>query len=127
MRLKLAALVAILLLAAACNGNGNDADADANANGDPAAGETARFVAVDLDFSEAPSSVAAGEVTIEIVNDGGMLHNVAIEELGGEVVASANAGESDTGTVTLEPGEYTAFCSVPGHRESGMEATFTAE
>jgi plastocyanin len=37
------------------------------------------------------------------------------------------SGKDDKGKVDLTPGEYTIYCTVPGHRESGMEATIIAE
>jgi uncharacterized cupredoxin-like copper-binding protein len=32
-------------------------------------------------------------------------------------------GGSRTLTLTLKPGTYTFYCSVPGHRQGGMEGT----
>jgi uncharacterized cupredoxin-like copper-binding protein len=34
-------------------------------------------------------------------------------------------GGSRTLTLNLKPGTYTFFCSVPGHREAGMQGTLT--
>jgi uncharacterized cupredoxin-like copper-binding protein len=55
-----------------------------------------------------------------------IFHTFVIENVNGdEVVASARAGETDRGGVELEPGDYTFYCDVPGHRAAGMEGTLT--
>jgi plastocyanin len=68
----------------------------------------------------------AGKVTIEFSNPGGIPHDVQIaqgtKELGG--TKAINSGKA-TFEVDLKPGTYTFFCSVPGHRQSGMEGTLT--
>ena len=71
-------------------------------------------------------SAGAGDITIAFSNPSGTPHNVAVEGEGietelGEIVTNADAPI----TVSLEPGTYTFFCSVPGHRQAGMEGTIT--
>ena len=102
------------------------AEGEGAEGGGDAAGEV-QFVAEDIKFASAPSTVPAGMVTFELVNDGGAPHDVTIEEMGDETVVKADGGKSATGEVELEPGTYTYFCSVPGHRSAGMEGTFTVE
>lgn len=85
--------------------------------------------ALDLvlaDFSIDPdkASISQGG-TITLTNEGAVQHDLVVE---GERSKMIDAG--DTATLTLEttaPGTYTAYCSVPGHREAGMEATITVE
>lgn len=120
-RILLPLAVPAVLLAGCAGGDGGDGD-------DAGSGEAAvTFVAVDIDFAEAPASAPAGDVTVELVNEGDQQHNVTFEGVGDGPAVEAQGGETATGSVTLEPGEYVAFCSVPGHREAGMETTVTAE
>lgn len=66
-----------------------------------------------------------GKVTIDFTNPGPLEHDVAIEGPEGEELAvSELIGEGKTSvSADLGPGTYTFFCTVPGHREAGMEGT----
>jgi plastocyanin len=81
-------------------------------------------LAFDTDELEA----SAGEVTIEFDNQAAIEHDVAIEQ-DGEEIAKSDLVSQGTAEVSadLEPGEYVFYCSVPGHREGGMEGTLTVK
>jgi plastocyanin len=76
----------------------------------------------DKDSLEAP----AGEVTIRMENPSSLPHNVSLEGDGvdeeGETVEQGGTSEV---SADVSAGEYTFYCSVPGHREGGMEGTLT--
>lgn len=63
---------------------------------------------------------------VEIVFTGEESHTLVIDDkkFAGFIL---HTPPKDTGKVTLDPGEYTIYCNVPGHRAAGMEATVTAE
>ena len=95
-------------------------------------GSTLKFEADpggDLAYTTTTASAKAGAVTVDFNNPQALTHDVRIEkgaqsEVGGtELIAS---GETSA-TIQLEPGTYTFFCSVPGHREAGMEGTLTVK
>ena len=82
------------------------------------------------EFSLTPSeiSLAAGPVTFVGVNDGSVLHALAIEGDGVSAAtpdASYASGSSQSFTVELAPGTYQLICPVPGHKDAGMLATVT--
>lgn len=83
----------------------------------------------DLAFTTTEASTEAGKVTIDFNNPQSLTHDVAIESSSGEEVGKTELiGEGETSTaVNLKPGSYTFYCSVPGHREAGMEGTLTVK
>jgi plastocyanin len=82
-----------------------------------------------LEYTTGSLDAAAGEVEIVFDNPSGTPHDVRIESEDGEDLGGTEVITSDsaTATVELEPGTYTYFCSVAGHREAGMEDTLTVE
>jgi plastocyanin len=80
-----------------------------------------------LAFDKTELTAAAVEVTIELVNDSGIQHNVEVEGNGVEEVSDTITEGSTELTLDLEPGEYEFYCAVPGHREGGMEGTLTVQ
>jgi plastocyanin len=83
----------------------------------------------NLAYTTKSASAKAGEVTVDFKNPQSTQHDVAIESSGGEVLGEAElvAEGSSSTTVNLKPGTYTFFCTVPGHREAGMEGTLTVK
>jgi plastocyanin len=84
-------------------------------------GDAVAIEAIDIDYVGVPDTVPAGDVTFALNNTGNLEHNIVIEELGDELVTEAQGGETAEGTVTLEPGTYTLYCSIPGHRSTMEE------
>ena len=81
-----------------------------------------------LAYEFASAEAAPGAVTIASPNESSVPHNIALEGGGlneeGPVVQGGAVSEIK---VTLKAGEYTFFCSVPGHREGGMQGTLTVK
>lgn len=73
--------------------------------------------------------VDAGTITIAYSNPSSVPHNINIEDASGQVLAkSQTITASDLElTAELSPGEYVYFCSVPGHRQAGMEGTLIVQ
>jgi uncharacterized cupredoxin-like copper-binding protein len=84
----------------------------------------------ELAYVQKEVKAEAGPVSIEFTNPQSLSHDVKVEDQsGGEVGATELIADSKT-TATiadLKPGDYTFYCSVPGHREGGMEGTLTVE
>jgi plastocyanin len=130
-------LIAGSMLLAACGGGGDDGGGEDGGTGGTS-GETggtetgedggaAPFTvsAKEFVFDPATLSVPADEeVTIEVVNSGTVEHDFTLDEAGVKIPTPAT--ETASGSFTVAAGTYTFYCSVPGHREAGMEGTLTA-
>jgi uncharacterized cupredoxin-like copper-binding protein len=68
----------------------------------------------------------AGPVTLVMENPSSVPHNVSIEGPGiDEEGKTVQKGGTSTVSATLRPGTYDFYCSVPGHRQGGMEGELT--
>ncbi len=112
--LVLVGVMAVSALLAACGG------------GSPAP-ETTQLTVVAKEFGFTPATLTAPagrEIEVTLENQGVVEHDFTIDALG--VTIFALATESVTDTIgPLEAGTYEVYCSVPGHRESGMVTTLT--
>ena len=95
-------------------------------------GSTVKFEADpggDLAYTTTTATAKAGKVTVDFNNPQALTHDVQIEDAQGKEVGGTEliASGEDSATVDLKPGTYTYFCSVPGHREAGMEGTLTVK
>jgi plastocyanin len=81
-----------------------------------------------LKYDTTSLTAKAGKVTIDFTNKASLGHNLTIESGGSVVDATPTFQEgSKTLSVTLKPGTYKFYCSVPGHRQGGMEGTVTVQ
>ena len=82
-----------------------------------------------FDTDAAATVAEGGQVTIDFINPIGTLHDLRVEDASGsDVGGTSQFIEGDESvTLDLEPGEYTFFCSVGGHRAAGMEGSLTVE
>jgi uncharacterized cupredoxin-like copper-binding protein len=95
-------------------------------------GSTVKFEADpggELAYTTTTATAKAGQVTIDFKNPQALTHDVAIEDSSGKEVGATEliASGEDSTTVDLKPGTYHFFCTVPGHREAGMEGTLTVK
>lgn len=146
---KSAALFALLLAAlalVACGGGSDttsdetapapettkEAEGEKEAEGGTAGAATVDFEADpsgNLAYTTDEATSKAGKVTVNFTNQSAVPHDVALEDEAGEMIAETEvlAEGSDSATADLKPGKYTFFCTVPGHRQAGMEGTLTVK
>ena len=143
--MKKAAVALVLVLASfalvACGSSSSSSSSNTTTSESGAAGgsekaggggETVSFEADpngQLAYTTTTATAKAGDVTIDFNNPQALEHDVAIEGSSGKIVGQTElVGEGSTSApVKLKPGTYHYFCTVPGHREAGMEGTLTVK
>ncbi len=82
-----------------------------------------------LAYTTDEASAEAGKVTVNFTNSSPVPHDVRIEDSGGKDIGGTEvfAEGNESAKVDLKSGDYTFYCSVPGHRQGGMEGTLTVE
>jgi uncharacterized cupredoxin-like copper-binding protein len=114
---RAAAAASLIALPLAACGGGDSADS----------GSTNADVSVHgvdaLKFDKQEYSTHSGEITLALVNEGSLQHSLLVE--GKDFKVLTNGHQTKSGKVTLDPGTYTIYCDIVGHREAGMQAKLT--
>lgn len=82
-----------------------------------------------LAYVVSSATAPAGALEIDSRNDASIPHDIALQE--GTDGPELAKGETVSGggvsrlSVDLRPGRYTFYCTLPGHREAGMQGTLT--
>lgn len=114
------------------NGAAAEGGKEAGAGGG-AGGATLAFEADPeggLAYTVTEETTAPGKVTVDFNNPQPVAHDIAFEDSAGKQVGATEVitEDEDSTEVEFKAGEeYTFYCSVPGHREGGMEGTLTVE
>ena len=97
----------------------------------PTATTTAKPAATKVPVSEvefkitlASTNFKAGEITFEAKNDGKIPHDLAIKGTSDKTKLIPPGGSAEL-KVTLKPGKYELYCTVPGHEAAGMRQNIT--
>jgi plastocyanin len=109
----LAAAVVLLAVAAACGAAA------------PTPAPATEFTVEGTEFQFTPDSLTApaGQIKVTLVNVGGIEHDFVIDELSVDI--HTDVGETADQTFTASAGTYDFYCSIPGHRQAGMEGVLT--
>lgn len=81
-----------------------------------------------LKYLASAATAPAGKLIINSLNKAAVPHNIALEGPGANAAGAIvqNGGKSQI-TVTVKAGKYTFYCSVPGHRQAGMQGILTVK
>ena len=87
------------------------------------AAQTVQVSETEFKIALAGYKAKAGKFTFAVKNAGKIAHDLAIK--GGPKTALIQPGGTAQLTVTLKPGKYHLYCTVPGHEQAGMKVDIT--
>lgn len=131
-------LVAVLAVGAAACGSGSSGGSSASSTtpastsaaaspSSQASGSTVDVTLKDYSITVAGGSkLAPGTYTFHVTNEGPSAHNLTVNGPGvsDQATPTFQAGTQNL-TVKLAKGSYELFCSVPGHKQLGMDTHIT--
>jgi len=91
----------------------------------PAKSSTVDVGATEFRFNFSSQIVNTGTVALDVMNNGGIPHNLRIDGL---QTPNIDPQASATLKVTFtKPGRYPYLCTIPGHAEAGMKGVLTVK
>ena len=115
-------VAALASLAAACGGGSSEPSYTI-----PAEADLVVKAVPTIRWDRDEYTVPAGEVEVFLANDDNVKHILVILEddkvFGDLELVVDKRGDTDSGTIVLEPGEYRIYCTIPGH--SSMDSLLT--
>lgn len=124
-------LAAFVLALSACGGGSSSSTTPATTGGGGGGGGSTVKISADpsgaLKYEQTDVSATAGSITIDFTNMSSVPHDVTIEGNGASGATDQITDSTTSTTLDLDPGTYTFFCSVDGHRAAGMEGTLTVK
>jgi plastocyanin len=83
---------------------------------------------IQIAYTTKSLSSKAGKVTIDFTNPSSLQHDVAIAQGSKQIAVSKLITQSSTSvSAELAAGNYVFYCTVPGHRQAGMQGTLTVK
>lgn len=82
----------------------------------------------ELKYNKDQLTTKPGNVTIALTNESSVPHDVSVTDSSGKTLGTSDQiTESDTSLELddVNDGDYTFFCTVPGHEAAGMKGTLT--
>lgn len=117
-------VLAGLAVLPACGGGDDGGDAGKE-SGREGGDSGITITAGDLFLKPKEVTAKAGTIPVTYVNEGQLAHTLFVDGKSGLDLAVSGKGDTDQGSIELQPGTYAMYCDVAGHRAAGMESKLT--